>query len=63
MFLGKRLKVHEILKRTASVLLKYFKLLKNEMLEWKHFHSQLIWMKTHFLTGQYSIDKFSNCIF
>lgn len=63
MFLSKTLKVCEILKRTASVLLKYFKFLKNEMLEWKHFHSQLIWMKTHFVTEQYSIEKFSNCIF
>lgn len=63
MFLGKRLKVYEILKRTAPVLLKYFKFLKSEMLERKHFHRQLIWMKTHFLTEQYSIEKFSNCIF
>lgn len=33
------------------------------MLEWKYFHRQLIWMKTHFLAEQYSIEKFSNCIF
>lgn len=33
MFSDKRLKVCEILKMTASVLLKYFTFFKNEMLE------------------------------
>lgn len=42
MFLDKRLKVCEILKITATALLKYFTFWKIEMLEWKNFHKHLI---------------------